>query len=199
VSRFAVIRWGAVAAVVGGACWVVKGAGILLTGQQPPFVFELAAGLFPLALVGLYAALGRRGGRLAVCGLVFALTAEVSAVLVGFGALLGPDGWIPREETVTVLTPFIVLAGFGTLVALLLLGIAVRRTRALPDRWRTLPLALALSAVPLMVSGGALEVVSERLLEVPIVLLGVAWIALGVVVARHASVGEPSSAESSLA
>jgi hypothetical protein len=176
-----------VAAVVAGACWVVKAAGILLTGEQPPILFEAGYVLFPVALVGLYATMGRRGGRLALCGLVLAVTTEVSAVVVGFGVLFGPDDWMPSEDTVTVLTPFFVLAGVGTFAALLLLGLAVRRTRALAGRWQILPLALAVSAVPLMVIGGALEVVNERLLEVPILLLGVAWIGLGVVVARVAS------------
>ena len=180
------IRWGAGAAVVAGACWVVKAGGILLTGDQLPGAFESAFILFPVALVGLYAAMEQNGGRLAICGLVVTVTAELSAVVVGVGMLLGPENWVAREDTVTVLTPFIVLAGFGTFVALLLLGLAVRRTRALPERWRTLPLVLAVSAVPLMLIGGALEGVSERLLEVPILLLGVAWITLGAVLAQQA-------------
>ena len=181
------IRWGGVAAVVAGACWVVKAASILLTGEQPPILFQAGFVLFPVALVGLYATMGRRGGPLALCGLVLAVTTEVSAVVVGFGVLLGPDDWMPSEDTVTVLTPFIVLAGIGTFAALLLLGLAVRRTRAMAGRWQILPLALAVSAVPLMVIGGALESVNERLLEVPLLVLGVAWIGLGVVVARVAS------------
>ncbi len=189
--RLAVIRSGAVAAAAGGACWVIKASTILLTGQQPPIFFEAAFVLFPVALLGLYAALGRRGGRLATWGLVLAVAAEVSAVVVRLGVLFGPDDLMPREDTVTALTPFIVLAGLGTFTGLLLLGLAVHRTRALPGRWRTLPLALAVSAVPLMLIGGLLEAVNERLLEIPITLLGVAWVALGVVLARQGSLDEP--------
>lgn len=184
VARGAVIRWGGAAAVVGGACWAVKAASVLLTGDQPPILFEAGFVLFPVALVGLYAIMGRRGGRLALCGLVLAVVAEVSAVVVGLGVLLGPDDLMPSEDTVTVLTPFIVLAGIGTFAALLLLGLAVRRTRAMTGRGQILPLALAVSAVPLMVIGGALESVNDRLLEGPLLLLGIAWIGLGVVVAR---------------
>ncbi len=190
------IRGGAASAVVAGACWVIKAVGILLTGAQPPLVFEAAFVLFPLALVGLYAAIRGRGGRLALCGLVLAVAAEVSAVVVRLGELIGPAEWVPEEDTVTILTPFIVLGGFGTFVALLLLGIAVRQTRALPGAWRSFPLSLAVAAVPLMVVGGVLEPFSERLLEIPIVILGVAWIALGVVLARHASVYQTSPVES---
>ena len=122
-----------------------------------------------------------------MCGLVLATTTEVSVVVAGFGVQFGPDDWTPSEDTVTVLTPFIVLAGIGSFAALLLLGMAVRQTRVIAGRWQILPLALAVSAVPLMVIGGALESVSERLLEVPLLLLGIAWIGLGVVVARAAS------------
>lgn len=190
-------RLGAVASVTAGACWVVKAVGILATGEQPPIVFELALVLFPVALVGLFATLGRRGGRLATWGLVLAVTAVVSAVVMGLGLLLGPEDWMPADGTVTVLTPFIALTGFGTIVALLLLGLAVIRTKALSGRWRTLPLGLAVSYVPLMALGGALEAVNERLLEVPVLLLGVAWIALGAVVARDASVYETSPAQPS--
>jgi hypothetical protein len=195
VTRLTVIRAGAGAAVLAGACWVIKAAGILLTGDQLPGAFEVAFLLFPVALVGLYAVIGRRGGRLAMCGLVVAVTAELSAVAVGVGRLLGPDDWVPREETVTVLTPFIVLAGFGTYVALLLLGLAVRRKQALPGRWWTLPLALAVSAAFLMLIGGALESLSERLLEIPILLLGAGWITLGAVLAQQAMSPQPSPAD----
>jgi len=37
-----------------------------------------------------------------------------------------------------------------------------------------------------MLVGGALEAVHERLLEVPVVLIGLGWIVLVAVVARHA-------------
>jgi hypothetical protein len=36
-----------------------------------------------------------------------------------------------------------------------------------------------------MVLGGILEMLNERLLEIPIVLLGVAWSALGYAIWRH--------------
>lgn len=178
MTRSAVIRLGAVAAAVGGICWVVKAGGILITGDQPPVVFEAAFGLFPVALLGLYAAV-HGGGRVAVPGLILACAAAVSAVTVGLAIVVGPDDWVPREDTVTVLTPFIATAGLGTFAGLVLLGIATRRTSSFPGMWRTFPLALGLAAVPLMVVGGALEAVNERLLEPPILLLGLGWVGLG--------------------
>ncbi len=44
----------------------------------------------------------------------------------------------------------------------------------------SLPWAMGLAAIPLLIVGGALETVSERLLELPFALFGLAWIGLGV-------------------
>lgn len=86
----------------------------------------------------------------------------------------------PSEDEVTLLTPFITVAGVGTFVALIALGIAVRRTRALAPGYVSLPLAMGLGAVPLLIVVAALESVSERLIELPIALLGLSWIGLGI-------------------
>ena len=182
--RLAVIRIGAVAAVVAGVCWVIKSGGILLTGEQPPLLFDAALMLFPVALIGLYAALGRGSGWIAAYGFGLALAATASALVMGIAALFGPDDWQPDGDSVTILTPFIAVAGFGTFAALLLLGLAARRATALDPRWRILPLAVAVSAVPLMVSGSVLELGNERLVELPVLLLGAAWVAIGGVLAR---------------
>ncbi len=178
-------RAGAVAAVVAGACWVLKGGAILVTGDQPPGVFEASFLLFPLALGGLYARLGGRGGRTARVGVGLAVVAGLSAALLGLALLFGPESWEPTEAAATILTPLFALAGLGTIVGLLLLGISVRRAQALGPRWSVLPLALGVSVFPLMIVGGALEAVHERLLEVPLVLLGLGWIGLGVALARE--------------
>lgn len=45
-ASWASVRLGGLAAVAGGLMWVVKGGSILLTGQQPPVVFEAALPLF---------------------------------------------------------------------------------------------------------------------------------------------------------
>ena len=47
------------------------------------------------------------------------------------------------------------------------------------ERYADLPWAMGLSAIPLLIVGGALETISERLLELPVALLGLGWIALG--------------------
>ena len=51
-------RWGGLAAMLGGVMWVFKGGAIILTGEQPPVVFEAALPLFAAGLVGLHARLG---------------------------------------------------------------------------------------------------------------------------------------------
>ena len=176
-SRLA--RWGGLAAMLGGVLWVFKGGAIILTGEQPPVVFEAALPLFAAGLVGLHARLGGRGGRLGRTGLLLAYAALASALVALVGLTLGPAGWVPNEESVTLLTPFIVLAGFGPFVGLVLLGIATLRVKAMPAPFSALPLVMGASAVPLMLMGGILELVNERLVELPIVLLGFAWVLLG--------------------
>ena len=39
---------------------------------------------------------------------------------------------------------------------------------------------MGLATIPLLILGGALEAVDERLLELPIALLGLGWVILGV-------------------
>jgi hypothetical protein len=85
----------------------------------------------------------------------------------------------PTDDEVTVLTPFIAIGGFGTFAALVVLGIVVRRSSALSAPYTSLPWAMGVATIPLLIVGGALEAVSERLLEIPIALLGLCWIALG--------------------
>ena len=176
-SRLA--RWGGLAAMLGGVLWVFKGGAIILTGEQPPVVFEAALPLFAAGLVGLHARLGGRGGRLGKTGLLLAYAALSSALVALVGLTLAPARWVPNEDSVTLLTPFIVLAGFGPFVGLVLLGIATLRVKAMPAPWSALPLVMGAGAFPLMLVGGVLELVNERLFELPIVLLGFAWVLLG--------------------
>lgn len=109
-----------------------------------------------------------------------AVAAAVSVVLALLVRAVGGASVEPDEDEVTVLTPFILIAGFGTFAALVALGVAVRRTGALAAPCTSSPWALGLAAIPLLIIGGALEAVSERLFELPIALGGLAWIALGV-------------------
>ena len=108
MASSALIRLGGVAAMAGGSMWVVKGGGILLTGQQPPVVFETAMPLFAVGLLGLHARLDGRGGPLGKAGVLVAYIALASAAIV----LIAP------------LAPFLAVAGFGPFLGLVLLGSA---------------------------------------------------------------------------
>src|SRR5215207_7869892 len=165
--------------MLGGVLWVLKGGAIILTGEQPPLLFEAAPPLFVAGLVGLHARLGGRGGRLGRTGLLLAYAALASALVALVGLTLVPAGWVPNEDSVRLLTPFIVLAGFGPFVGLVLLGIVTLRVKAMPAPWSALPLVMGAGAIPLMLVGGILELVNERLFELPVVLLGFAWVLLG--------------------
>lgn len=160
-SRLA--RLGGLAAVIGGLMWVVKGASILLTGNQPPFIFEAAMPLFAVGVVGLGARLGERRGPLGTAGVVLAYVAATSAV-VAFA---------------TELAPFIAVAGFGPFLGLILVGSANLQARIFPSPWSALPLGIGLGGPVLILAGGGLALINERLLEVPLVMVGFAWMLLG--------------------
>jgi hypothetical protein len=172
------IRWSGLAALLGGAMWAVKGLWVLVTGDQPPLLFELPLVLFPFGLLGLHARLGGEGGRRADAGrgvAAFALAAGTVAVVTG---IVDPD--------LDGVVPGVAIAGsaLGTVAGLLLLGGAARRSDRFPPRWRSLPLSMGIATpVLLTVVGGALAAVDERLLEVPLIVLAAAWIGLGALIA----------------
>ena len=170
------VAWAGVASAVGGACWVIKGMAILISGDQPPFLFEIAPAFFLVGLWGLRLRLGHQGGRMATAGIV----------ALGLAALLGIATWLltvsadpPASASEEEFQPTLLLAFLALLTGLVLLGIVTRRTRALGDRWSNLPLALVVAAPVIAIVGGALEEINERLLEVPLVLYGMGWMGLG--------------------
>lgn len=172
-------RWAACAAVLGGTAWTLKAGVTLVTGDEPPLAFVIGLVLFPFALLGLRSMLGRTGGRAAWIGGVAATIAAVCAAVLPLVRVVGGKSVEPSEDEVTLLTPLITGASVGTLVALIALGIAVRETRMLAPGYSSLPLTMGLAIVPLLIVGSVLESLSARLLEVPVALLGLAWIALG--------------------
>ena len=145
MASSALIRIGGLAAMVGGLLWVVKGGAILLTGQQPPVVFEAALPLFALGLLGLYARLEGRGRPLGKAGLLVAYAALAAAVLV----------------LVTPLPPLYAVAGFGPFLGLVLVGSATLQDRISPPPWSALPLALGLGGPLLILAGGGLYLIGR--------------------------------------
>lgn len=175
-------RWCGWAAVAGGAMWAVKGVAILVTGDQPPLLFEAPLALLPLGLLGLHARLVGHGGRLPAAGRVVA----VVALVAGMAAL----GMFAVDQDADGVGAGVAIAGstLGTVVGLVLLGVAVRRTGLFPPPWHRLPLTLGI-ATPLLLSvvGGILASVDERLLEVPLIVVAAAWVRLGLLIADASS------------
>lgn len=176
------IRWYGWAAAVGGAMWMAKGTAILVTGAQPPLLFELALLLFPVGLLGLYARLGGHHGRLRSAGGAASLVALVAGAIAASVFAVDPDA--------TGVVPGLAIAGsaLGSVVGLVLLGLVARQTNAFPTPWTRLPLQLGLATpVLLTVVGGMLSEINERLLEVPLVLVAIAWVKLGLLIADPTS------------
>lgn len=196
-----IARVGAVAAAFGGVAWAVKGGAILATGEQPPALFPLGPPLFAVGLVGLYARLGKERGNAAKAGLALAI---VSILLGGVLLLvwaLASDALPAGEDDFTPLSLVIAAAGGSLILGLVFLGVAARRARALAPRWRPLPFWAGVFCLPAIAIGGLLSELSERLLEIPLVALALAWIAIGYLIWPSgetdvaATIGSPAPTE----
>jgi hypothetical protein len=150
---------------------------ILISGDQPPVLFEIAPAFFLLGLFGLRSHLGHRGGRMAGAGMVAVALAALFGIATWVLSVTGEDSATASSDE--EFQPTLLLAFLALLTGLALLGIVTRRTRAFGDRWSVLPLGLVLAAPVIGIVGGVLEGINERLLEVPLVLYGCGWIGLG--------------------
>ena len=184
-------RCAAAAAIIGGGAWILKAGLTLATGNEPSAAFTIGLALFPFALLGLWSLVRTVPGRSAQLGGVLAAAAAISVLLATLVRAVGGADVEPSEDEITALTPFIALAGFGTFTALLVLGSAVRRVGALPGRYASLPWAMGLATIPLLILGGALETLNERLLELPVALLGLGWAMLGVALWNASTTSAP--------
>lgn len=106
--------------------------------------------------------------------------AYVSGALLILTVILYALGLLELAEEPFTVGNAVVLATFLAIIgSLVLLGIGTRRAHALASGWDALPLVMGVSILPLIVVGGVLESVSERLFEIPIVLFGSAWLVMG--------------------
>lgn len=164
------VRVGGAAGLLGGLAWVVKSVTILVTGHQPPLTYEVALPLLGASLVGVAHLVLEPGRRRTLV-----LTAAWLAVLTGsvaLGSELLGESWDP---SIAVWALSLLAGQVG------LLGV---RPAPAPLTWWT-----GVSTVPALLVGGALAEVDERLLEVPLVCIGLAWMAIGLVTLRR---GAPS-------
>jgi hypothetical protein len=175
------IRWGGLAAMLGGALWAVKG-GVIMLGAPDPDLLIPAELFFALGLLGLHARLaGRGGGPTKIGGLLAYVALALSAINAPYSLFFAEDG--PQTPFPFNVTYF--AASVAIFVGLVLLGLAVWRTGLLPPRWRVLPLALGLSA---LLPVWALALVH---LELPVVLLGLGWMLLGYAAVKKIQPGQP--------
>lgn len=151
-----------------------KAALIMSVGDQPEYLFEVAPMLFAFGLIGLHRVLQGTGGQIGRVGGWFAYL----SLVLSFAKLLFNTTEVRTSEQ--SFNPLILASTLSVFISLLLLGIAHRKNRTGGLRWPSLPFIVGVSAFPLIMVGGLLETVSERLLEVPILLIGLGWMTIGV-------------------
>lgn len=153
------IRIGGAAGLAGGLAWVIKGIAILAADNQPPLAFGVALPLFGLSLLGV-AHLTLRGiRRTVVVGLAWL------AVGAGLAALLSDlhdNGW---DASIA-----------ASSLALLIGQLGLPRNGQAPA---PLTFWIGVGTLPALAVGGALAEIDERLLEIPLVCLGLAWMLVG--------------------
>lgn len=168
--RLRVTLLGGLAAAGAGACWVVKAGAILATRTQPPLLFELAPLLMATAVFGLAWQLPPSATRTTSAAVGVGAAAAATPVLL---AQLVPLPGFARGAAMAA-------ANLLVLVGLAVVGVYLRRHLG-----RGLPLLLAVLTVPAVMAGGLLMMLlGERALELPILVLGVAWTLLGISMVR---------------
>ncbi len=193
VAGVALTRWAGFAAALGGALWVVKGVAVA-AGNQPVYILEVvhtllllsyvALLLFALGLIGLHTRLKGHGGKSGWVGgaLAWASLALAPVVVGSFVFFFLIVAYKAAGDYVITfpLTAMVGLTWLLILASLVLLGIAVRRVGALPGRWRWLPLSMGVAGLPLiMISPMLIILLPQPLLELPLVVFGLAWVMLG--------------------
>ena len=160
--------WAGAAAFVCGALWVSKSAAILLTGHQPDHAFELAIACFGVAAFGLAEASAGERSRshrtllrsMGAMAVVTGVVASASYLVQGTGdGLFGP-------ATLLTIASAIVIS--------LLTGRRLVHAEGLGP-WRRVPSMLGWGLVLSVPAGAGLSSVDERLLEVPLLVVGVLW------------------------
>jgi len=170
MKRRSLIRVSAVALAVAGLLWSFKAVSIMVTGYQPVLALEMGQLLFPIGIIGIYLTLDKPrnfekiGLMLAVLGLTGSLLGLLYPLLPGAQISTGEEFLFPYSL-------FVLIGSAGGFVALLLLGITILRSGKQWNRWQTVPVIVALIPLPLIATG-------LIHIEIPIFLIGVAWLLL---------------------
>jgi hypothetical protein len=155
-----VTRFGGAAALIGGVAWLVKGLVIVVGADQPPLLFEVAPMLFGMGLVSVaHSTMPPSRRRAAVFGLAGVATCAGMVALV-------------TELVGEVAGAALAISSLTLLVGLLTVG----RVRPWPGR---LAWWIGVAMVPALIVGGLLAEIDERLLELPLICLALAWMVAG--------------------
>ncbi len=154
-------RWGILsgsALLIGAALIAVKCVTILITGDQPPLLFEISPMFLGLGVLLLAPALDLEGSKrwiVSALGLTSLIVGVVAAVTEFAGEVFGP-----AIATAT-------LAAIG--------GAVVSGWHPRGDSRKRALLLVGLAAVPAMVLGGLLSEINERLLEIGLLGYAAVW------------------------
>lgn len=183
------IRWGAVAAILGGALSVL----FAFVGEDSPAHVPLDAARYALLAVGItglyfYLRRSRGFGRLGAAGFYICVFVFALVAVLDLGIIMNER----VEQTYIALGP---VRGPLLLLGLLLFGTAVLRAGMLPRGGAWLIIAAALTNVlgilAMILSGGAL---GAWIFILPSVLFGLgwAWLGYGLWSERGAAIEQPS-------
>ncbi|CAN5491167.1 hypothetical protein BH18ACT8_BH18ACT8_18180 [soil metagenome] len=155
-SRWSVLS--GTALLTGMALIAVKSLAILITGDQPPLLFEISPFFFGLGVLLLARALDLTGSRKRVVpalGLISLLAGAMAAM---------------TEVTGEVSGPAIATAALAAIV-----GAVVSGWHPGGDRRKRALMQVGLVVVPAMFLGGILSEINERLLEIGLLAYAAAW------------------------
>jgi hypothetical protein len=166
------------AAALGGTLWSIKSLGILIADAEPEYAFAVAPFWFGLACIGLVRLWeDQRDDRSWQVRATALLACGAGGVAATAYVVQGDAGVFSVSVLVAMLAVLAVLLGVGR-----------RIWRAgVFERSSFFPWALAwlmLASIPI---GGALAALDERLLEVPLLAVGLAWIWLGRLLGENSS------------
>ena len=171
ITKVLIKGWWSILAVVGGGLWTTKSLAIMMTSNQPDYLFELApsalaAAAFGLALVGYRE---HAGSRLPIgLGILAITTSGVASV-----------SYVVRGDDEGLFGPALMITILSLIVILFWVGRPLWRIRE-DEQWRAIPYPLAWSSVVVIPLGGLLSIINEQLLEIPLLAISIGWIWLGV-------------------